>query len=159
MHKKKGYILLFTIITFLFLIVLSISIMTLTTCTILTNSAYEKIEKITLTAESGIEKGLALANQQNQISPGNNIETVFNNIKAKLGNEDNFNFSMCDNLIDCTVKFSYDKYKEIIVINSTAVTKDCKYKKTIEANLQKDAADLSLQSYVISAAGCRKLAL
>jgi hypothetical protein len=89
----------------------------------------KKIEKVTLTAESGIEKGLALANQQNQINPGNNIETVFNNIKTKLSNEDNFNFSMYDNLIDCTVKFSYDNYKKIIVINSTAVTKDCKYKK------------------------------
>jgi hypothetical protein len=159
MQKKKGYILLFTIITFLFLITLSISILTLTTCTIMTNSAYEKIEKVKLTAESGIEKGLALANQQNSGSPETNtVEIIFNNIKTKLSNEDNFNFSMYDNLIDCTVKFSYDKCKEIIVINSTAVTKDCKYKKTIEATLQKDAAELILQSYVISAIGCRNSA-
>lgn len=159
MQKKKGFVLLFTIITFLLLITLSISLLTLSTYTVLTNSSYEKIEKVTLTAESGIEKGLNLLYRQDFDNPETNtVLNIYNNIKTKLGNNDNFNFSMYDNLTSCTVTFGYETINEIITINSSAVTNDSKYKKSIDVTLKrnKEEANLNLLKYTISVIGGSK---
>lgn len=159
MQKKKGFVLLFTIITFLLLITLSISLLALSTCTILTNSSYEKIEKVTLTAESGIEKGLNLLYRQDF----DNLETktvydIYNNIKTKLGNIDNFSFSMYGNSISCKVTFGYETINGIITINSTAVTNDNKYKKSIDVTLTRNTeeANLNFLKYALSVIGGSK---